>query len=167
MRLRLACQLTACLKRSNSAQCSSCRLLNNARRGLCRATASLCALPCPSRRITCCPDARKQMDEATEAKRPVLSIIIPTLNEAHSIGATLDALLAVRGHIELIVVDGGSHDGTIEILRARGVRVIESEQGRGVQMHAGVDRKSTRLNSSHSQISYAVFCLKKKKKKQK
>src|SRR2546427_7141303 len=28
----------------------------------------------------------------------------------------------------------------------------------------GVDRKSTRLNSSHSQISYAVFCLKKKKK---
>src|SRR2546430_6374022 len=30
-----------------------------------------------------------------------------------------------------------------------------------------VDRKSTRLNSSHSQISYAVFCLKKKKKKTK
>src|SRR2546427_6019188 len=32
---------------------------------------------------------------------------------------------------------------------------------------AATDRKSTRLNSSHSQISYAVFCLKKKKKKQK
>src|SRR5688572_31199440 len=31
---------------------------------------------------------------------------------------------------------------------------------------AGEDRKSTRLNSSHSQISYAVFCLKKKKKKE-
>src|SRR5688572_32692445 len=31
--------------------------------------------------------------------------------------------------------------------------------------HRG-DRKSTRLNSSHSQMSYAVFCLKKKKKKQ-
>src|SRR2546430_7434930 len=30
--------------------------------------------------------------------------------------------------------------------------------------HSGGDRKSTRLNSSHSQISYAVFCLKKKKK---
>src|SRR2546430_6258944 len=30
-----------------------------------------------------------------------------------------------------------------------------------------IDRKSTRLNSSHSQISYAVFCLKKKKKKTK
>src|SRR5438270_7479418 len=33
------------------------------------------------------------------------------------------------------------------------------------RMIAGGDRKSTRLNSSHSQISYAVFCLKKKKKK--
>src|SRR5688572_31436064 len=31
--------------------------------------------------------------------------------------------------------------------------------------HEHEDRKSTRLNSSHSQISYAVFCLKKKKKK--
>src|SRR2546430_11481380 len=30
--------------------------------------------------------------------------------------------------------------------------------------HSRIDRKSTRLNSSHSQISYAVFCLKKKKK---
>src|SRR5688572_31053678 len=33
--------------------------------------------------------------------------------------------------------------------------------------HRTQDRKSTRLNSSHSQISYAVFCLKKKKKKKK
>src|SRR2546427_5496614 len=35
----------------------------------------------------------------------------------------------------------------------------------GAGRHAWRDRKSTRLNSSHSQISYAVFCLKKKKKK--
>src|SRR2546430_4150810 len=34
-----------------------------------------------------------------------------------------------------------------------------------VYRHRVRDRKSTRLNSSHSQISYAVFCLKKKKKK--
>src|SRR3712207_8716087 len=32
-----------------------------------------------------------------------------------------------------------------------------------VRRHAGRDRKSTRLNSSHANISYAVFCLKKKK----
>src|SRR2546430_8009680 len=35
----------------------------------------------------------------------------------------------------------------------------------GVPPPEAQDRKSTRLNSSHSQISYAVFCLKKKKKK--
>src|SRR2546430_11420996 len=35
---------------------------------------------------------------------------------------------------------------------------------RGFREKPGLDRKSTRLNSSHSQISYAVFCLKKKHK---
>src|SRR2546430_705240 len=37
---------------------------------------------------------------------------------------------------------------------------------RFLHQRRGIDRKSTRLNSSHSQISYAVFCLKKKKKTQ-
>src|SRR5579859_7355749 len=37
--------------------------------------------------------------------------------------------------------------------------------GEEAALHHPGDRKSTRLNSSHSQISYAVFCLKKKKKK--
>src|SRR5205807_8773996 len=38
---------------------------------------------------------------------------------------------------------------------------------KGVLTDTGLDRKSTRLNSSHLVISYAVFCLKKKKKKKK
>src|SRR2546427_3331879 len=47
--------------------------------------------------------------------------------------------------------------------------VILGSHGGGCKQHgqgdaANRDRKSTRLNSSHSQISYAVFCLKKKKK---
>src|SRR2546427_7157576 len=37
--------------------------------------------------------------------------------------------------------------------------------GKKLDVEYALDRKSTRLNSSHSQISYAVFCLKKKKKK--
>src|SRR3989454_4454557 len=44
----------------------------------------------------------------------------------------------------------------------------DGDRGRGeqpVQSRFGADRKSTRLNSSHLVISYAVFCLKKKKKK--
>src|SRR5688572_31611079 len=51
--------------------------------------------------------------------------------------------------------------GDDEWLEARRSRVRARAEESG---HA--DRKSTRLNSSHSQISYAVFCLKKKKKKQ-
>src|SRR2546427_6112541 len=42
----------------------------------------------------------------------------------------------------------------------------ESQPIRGERVATRGDRKSTRLNSSHSQISYAVFCLKKKKKKE-
>src|SRR2546430_12053857 len=41
-----------------------------------------------------------------------------------------------------------------------GVRKLPKDTALGVAFH--LDRKSTRLNSSHSQISYAVFCLKKK-----
>src|SRR5688572_30873683 len=58
--------------------------------------------------------------------------------------------------------------------RAGVVRAGEEVARKRFQVHGDVqraacnqDRKSTRLNSSHSQISYAVFCLKKKKKKNK
>src|SRR2546430_11274793 len=48
---------------------------------------------------------------------------------------------------------------------ARALRTRDAaRQGAGFSGRAEADRKSTRLNSSHSQISYAVFCLKKKKK---
>src|SRR2546427_4860995 len=43
-------------------------------------------------------------------------------------------------------------------------RTLSRYQGTRARWSASLDRKSTRLNSSHSQISYAVFCLKKKKK---
>src|SRR2546430_13380118 len=48
---------------------------------------------------------------------------------------------------------------------AHGIRIVASADDH-VMSHPEIseDRKSTRLNSSHSQISYAVFCLKKKKK---
>jgi rSAM/selenodomain-associated transferase 2 len=67
----------------------------------------------------------------------LVSVVIPTLNEAHSIGATLGALELVRGKLETIVVDGGSTDETVEIARAHGACVVNSARGRGAQMHAG------------------------------
>src|SRR2546427_2213618 len=58
----------------------------------------------------------------------------------------------------------GEHVHVAVVVVAR-VRMIEVREGTGFIRRAEVlDRKSTRLNSNHSQISYAVFCLKKKKK---
>src|SRR2546427_1991022 len=62
--------------------------------------------------------------------------------------------------------------GVLQLRPVDGEGAREDRQGaahegrRDEQYHAckGEDRKSTRLNSSHSQISYAVFCLKKKKR---
>jgi rSAM/selenodomain-associated transferase 2 len=67
----------------------------------------------------------------------LLSIIIPALNEARDIGATLAAAARVKGLTEVVVVDGGSADGTAEVARACGARVVASARGRGAQMHAG------------------------------
>src|SRR5689334_24359112 len=44
-------------------------------------------------------------------------------------------------------------------------RAVAGLSGEVIEKLTRLDRKSTRLNSSHSSISYAVFCLKKKKKK--
>src|SRR2546430_3841659 len=49
----------------------------------------------------------------------------------------------------------------VPALRGQALGDVQDERGRAAD--PGRDRKSTRLNSSHSQISYAVFCLKKKK----
>src|SRR5258707_10022024 len=52
---------------------------------------------------------------------------------------------------------------TVVPLRGPGVHVLHEEAVSNKRVR--LDRKSTRLNSSHANISYAVFCLKKKKKK--
>src|SRR5690348_18160997 len=58
--------------------------------------------------------------------------------------------------------------GTLMLwLRTFGGVYVAGEDGTPLGGAAGQDRKSTRLNSSHPSISYAVFCLKKKKKEQK
>jgi rSAM/selenodomain-associated transferase 2 len=67
----------------------------------------------------------------------LVSIILPIYNEASAIGAALDALNLVRGHKEILVVDGGSSDGTGEIAVDRGVSVINACRGRARQMNAG------------------------------
>ena len=77
------------------------------------------------------------MNEAAHQVIPTVSVIVPTLNEEQSIGRTLKALTHASGNIEVIVVDGGSNDGTIEIAQNSGARVITSARGRGIQLHNG------------------------------
>jgi rSAM/selenodomain-associated transferase 2 len=69
---------------------------------------------------------------------PALSIIIPVLNEAEVIGSALARLAPLRpGGVELIVVDGGSEDGTAEKAMANADRVITGPRGRAAQMNTG------------------------------
>jgi rSAM/selenodomain-associated transferase 2 len=63
-----------------------------------------------------------------------LSVVIPTWNEAENLAATLAAL---PPGAEVVVADGGSIDGTVEIARRAGARVIASEAGRARQMNQG------------------------------
>jgi len=68
---------------------------------------------------------------------PEVSIIVPTLNEARAVGATLASAARAGEGVELIVADGGSTDGTAGAARAAGARVVVAGRGRGRQLHAG------------------------------
>ncbi len=67
-----------------------------------------------------------------------VSVVVPVLNEEMAIGSALDALQPWRslGH-EVLVVDGGSSDATLERAEGRADRVIRTERGRARQMNAG------------------------------
>ena len=67
-----------------------------------------------------------------------LSIIIPVLNEAGEIKSFLEPLQSLRkgGH-ELLLVDGGSRDATVEIARTMVDKLVASPAGRAMQMNAG------------------------------
>jgi len=74
-------------------------------------------------------------------KTPALSIIIPVLNEANGIVQVLERLQEFRRQgAEVIVVDGGSTDGTAERARSLADCVTTSLRGRGLQMNTGAAR---------------------------
>ncbi len=75
---------------------------------------------------------------------PALSIVIPTLDAAGVLGATLaDAAPGIarlaegETPVEVVVADGGSRDGTADEARRHGARLVEAAAGRGRQLAAG------------------------------
>jgi len=67
---------------------------------------------------------------------PGLSVVIPTLDAAASLPGTIAALGDAPA--EILVVDGGSTDGTVAVAGSLGARVIAAPRGRGGQLAAGV-----------------------------
>src|SRR5256885_5532710 len=86
-------------------------------------------------------------------RRPPRSTLFPYTTLFRSVDA--DILVAVVANADLLVV---VHSLRAVVVHGDGLVAVH---GLGA---VPVDRKSTRLNSSHLVISYAVFCLKKKKK---
>jgi len=72
-----------------------------------------------------------------------LSIIMPVLDEGDGIAGALDPLAELRGlGVEVIVVDGGSHDATVQRARLRADHVLLAPCGRALQMNAGAAKAS-------------------------
>jgi rSAM/selenodomain-associated transferase 2 len=78
---------------------------------------------------------------STQKKISNISIIVPTLNEAANLPALKPAAAIVR---ELIVVDGGSTDGTVDTARDLGFQILEETGpgGRGMQLNTGAANAS-------------------------
>jgi rSAM/selenodomain-associated transferase 2 len=67
-----------------------------------------------------------------------LSIVVPALDEAANLARLLPELRRVWPDTEIIVADGGSRDGTTDVVRGQvGVRLLEGARGRARQMNAG------------------------------
>lgn len=67
---------------------------------------------------------------------PIISVIVVTLNEEEILSRTLHSI-NYDETIELIVVDGGSSDATIDIAKEHGAKIISAPRGRGIQLNRG------------------------------
>src|SRR5688572_31779202 len=94
-------------------------------------------------------------------RRPPRSTLFPYTTLFRSTEGSLGALIMGTDGIAVEKVLGEANELNLDIAAAEFTSLVRSSQRAGTDTG---DRKSTRLNSSHSQISYAVFCLKKKKK---
>jgi rSAM/selenodomain-associated transferase 2/rSAM/selenodomain-associated transferase 1 len=64
-----------------------------------------------------------------------ISVVIPTLDECRQVDAAIRSALTGT-NVEVLVADGGSTDGTVEVARQAGARIVCANRGRGCQMNA-------------------------------
>jgi hypothetical protein len=90
------------------------------------------------RRLAMLTDVDEPQDLAVwqQHRHPRISVIVPAINEAQSIAQAMRSACAAPD-VEVIVVDGGSHDETPKIARAMGARVVSAPAGRARQMNVG------------------------------
>ena len=81
--------------------------------------------------------------ERARQRASTLAVIIPTLNEAETLKTTLPAVLEGQPD-EVIVADGGSDDGSIEVARELGVKVVQSSPGSGMPDECGREARRCR-----------------------
>ncbi len=77
------------------------------------------------------------MTGSPRGTRPRLGVVIPTLDEADTLPLLLGDLDALQHPLEIMVVDGGSKDRTLDAARIGGARILRTQPGRGRQMNAG------------------------------
>lgn len=71
-------------------------------------------------------------------RRMLVSIVVPVLNELEVLQEMAESLtLLLREGVEVVVVDGGSTDGSVALARAAGLRVLEATRGRARQLNTG------------------------------
>ena len=89
------------------------------------------------------PPVRAAVVAGLLTDRPRLSIVIPVLNEAGCLAQTLESLFAdpwLRRHAEILVSDGGSSDGSLEIAARYPCEIVRGAPGRALQMNAAGER---------------------------
>jgi rSAM/selenodomain-associated transferase 2 len=92
-------------------------------------------LVCPGRTLPTRPDPVKNNLATLVATTLPLAVVIPTLNAARDLPRTIASLGGMAP--EIIVVDGGSTDGTVAVAAACGTRIIDAAPGRGSQLATG------------------------------
>lgn len=83
----------------------------------------------------------REKEKSGEETDMGVTIIVPTLNEEATIANTLQRLKSLNpSPIQVIVVDGGSADGTAAIAKRCGATVVRSNRGRAVQLNSGAQK---------------------------